>query len=73
MFGAWESPYWLVNVYGTIFVQVRRVGEGNRNLKKIWLLAGVGLAAPSRMARQRVPAAPHTLARESWTASIAGV
>jgi hypothetical protein len=37
MFGAWEvSPYWLLDVYGTIFVQVRRVGEGNRNLKKIW-------------------------------------
>jgi hypothetical protein len=46
MFGAWEvSPYWLLDVYGTIFVQVRRVGEGNRNLKKIWLLAGVRLGA----------------------------
>jgi hypothetical protein len=57
MFGAWKvSPYWFVNVYGTIFAQVRRVGEGNRNLKKIWLLAGVRLAAPSRMARQRVRA-----------------
>jgi hypothetical protein len=51
MFGAWPlSSYWLLDVYGTIFVQVRRVGEGNRNLKKIWLLAGVRLAALSRMA-----------------------
>jgi hypothetical protein len=52
---------------------VRRVGEGNRNLKKIWLLAGVRLAVPSRMARQRVPAAPHTLAWESWTTPTAYV
>jgi hypothetical protein len=51
MFGAWPlSSYWLLDVYGTIFVQVRRVGEGNINLKKIWLLAGVRLAALSRMA-----------------------
>jgi hypothetical protein len=51
------------------FVQVRQVGEGNRNLKKTWFLAGVRLAAPLRMAWQQVPAAPPTLERESWAAS----
>jgi hypothetical protein len=71
MFGAWPlSSYWLLDVYGTIFVQVRRVGEGNRNLKKVWLLAGVRLAVPPPTVRQCNLHAPGAVAWQDRAAAL---
>jgi hypothetical protein len=47
--------------------------EGNINLKEIVFVAGIRLVASLCMARQRVPAVPPSLARETWTTWMARV
>jgi hypothetical protein len=58
-------PFGSVVVFCGIFA-VASSRAGNKNQKTFLFVAGIRLAAPWATARQRVPAAPPWLARESW-------